>query len=145
MLHVRNRTENESHMKKIEATSVEAQSADIVAGNIEQLKALFPELVTEGADGVAVNVDVLKALVGDKTVIDTDEKYGLNWHGKRRARQLALTPSTGTLRPCPEDSMDWDTTQNLMIEGDNLEVLKLLQKSYAGSRMVLLFNEVSNT
>ena len=50
-----------------------------------------------------------------------------NWHGKRRARQLALTPSTGTLRPCPDESVDWDTTQNLMIEGDNLEVLKLLQ------------------
>ena len=66
------------------------------------------------------------------TVDDAEEKYGLNWHGKRRARQLALTPSTGTLRPCPEDSVDWDTTQNLMIEGDNLEVLKLLQKSYAG-------------
>ena len=63
---------------------------------------------------------------------ETDEMYGLNWHGKRRARHLALTPSTGTLRPCPEDSVHWDTTQNLMIEGDNLEVLKLLQKSYAG-------------
>ena len=95
-------------------------------GNIEQLKALFPELITEGPNGVAVNVDVLKALVGDNTVTDADEKYGLNWHGKRRARQLALTPSTGTLRPCPDESVDWDTTQNLMIEGDNLEVLKLL-------------------
>ncbi|WP_262190939.1 site-specific DNA-methyltransferase [Pseudomonas aeruginosa] len=119
-------------MEKLTAASPEAQSADLVAGNIEQLKALFPELLTEGKDGVAVNVDVLKALVGDATVTDADEKYGLNWHGKRRARQLALTPSTGTLRPCPEDSVDWDTTQNLMIEGDNLEVLKLLQKSYAG-------------
>lgn len=119
-------------MKKIDTASPEAQSADLVAANIEQLKALFPELITEGANGVAVNLDVLKALVGDATVTDADEKYGLNWHGKRRARQLALTPSTGTLRPCPEDSVDWDTTQNLMIEGDNLEVLKLLQKSYAG-------------
>jgi adenine-specific DNA-methyltransferase len=72
-----------------------------------------------------VNVDVLKALVGDKTLTDSDEKYGLNWHGKRLARRLALTPSTGTLRPCPEESVDWETTQNLMIEGDNLEVLKL--------------------
>ncbi|MGC6842128.1 hypothetical protein ACP0KD_23040 [Pseudomonas aeruginosa] len=86
-------------IKKIDTTSPEAQSADLVAGNIEQLKALFPELITEGAGGVAVNVDVLKALVGDATVTDADEKYGLNWHGKRRARQLALTPSTGTLRP----------------------------------------------
>ena len=122
----------EMTMQKIDAASPQAQSADLVADNIEQLKALFPELLTEGLNGIAVNVDVLRALVGDKTVTDADEKYGLNWHGKRRARQLALTPSTGTLRPCPEDSVDWDTTQNLMIEGDNLEVLKLLQKSYAG-------------
>lgn len=119
-------------MQKIEATSPAAQSADLVNANIEQLKRLFPELVTEGANDIAVNIDVLKALVGDKTATDSDEKYGLNWHGKRRARQLALTPSTGTLRPCPDESVDWDTTQNLMIEGDNLEVLKLLQKSYDG-------------
>ena len=84
-------------MEKLTAASPEAQSADLVAANIEQLKALFPELITEGVGGVAVNVDVLKALVGDAIVTDADEKYGLNWHGKRRARQLALTPSTGTL------------------------------------------------
>ena len=117
-------------IEKIEANSPEAQSANIVAANLAQLKALFPELVTEGANGTAINVDVLKALVGDQTVTDADEKYGLNWHGKKKARQIALTPSTGTLRPCPEESVDWETTQNLMIEGDNLEVLKLLQKSY---------------
>jgi adenine-specific DNA-methyltransferase len=70
-------------------------------------------------------------MLGDE-LDEKEEKYGLNWHGKRRARQLALTPSAGTLRPCPEESVDWDTTQNLMIEGDNLEVLKLLQKDYAG-------------
>lgn len=132
-------------MEKLTAASPEAQSADLVAGNIEQLKALFPELLTEGKDGVAVNVDVLKALVGDATVTDADEKYGLNWHGKRRARQLALTPSTGTLRPCPQDSVDWDTTQNLMIEGDNLEVLKLLQKSYAGKVKLIYIDPPYNT
>lgn len=132
-------------MEKLTAASPEAQSADLVAGNIEQLKALFPELLTEGKDGVAVNVDVLKALVGDANVTDADEKYGLNWHGKRRARQLALTPSTGTLRPCPEDSVDWDTTQNLMIEGDNLEVLKLLQKSYAGKVKLIYIDPPYNT
>ncbi|MHB1678685.1 MAG: site-specific DNA-methyltransferase [Sulfuriferula sp.] len=132
-------------MQKIEATSTEAQSADITAENIAQLMALFPELLTEGANGVAINVDVLKALVGDATVTDCDEKYGLNWHGKRRARQLALTPSTGTLRPCPEDSVDWDTTQNLMIEGDNLEVLKLLQKSYAGKVKLIYIDPPYNT
>lgn len=132
-------------MQKIDATSVEAQSADLMAANIEQLKALFPELITEGPNGAAVNVDVLKALVGDKTATDADEKYGLNWHGKRRARQLALTPSTGTLRPCPEDSVDWETTQNLMIEGDNLEVLKLLQKSYAGKVKLIYIDPPYNT
>ena len=92
-----------------------------------------------------MNVDVLKALVGDKTVSDTEEKYGLNWHGKRKARQLALTPSTGTLRPCPKESVDWDTTQNLMIEGDNLEALKLLQKSYAGKVKLIYIDPPYNT
>lgn len=132
-------------MKKIDPNSPAAQSVDLVADNIEQLKALFPELVTEGPQGVAVNVDVLKALVGDHAVTDADEKYGLNWHGKRRARQLALTPSTGTLRPCPDESVDWDTTQNLMIEGDNLEVLKLLQKSYAGKVKLIYIDPPYNT
>lgn len=121
-------------IQKIEAHCPEAQSANLVADNIEKLKALFPELLTEtvvnGQTAAALNVDVLKVLVGDATVTDSDEKYGLNWHGKRKARQIALTPSTGTLRPAKEESVDWDTTQNLMIEGDNLEVLKLLQKSY---------------
>ncbi len=91
-----------------------------------------------------VNVDVLSQLVG-KVATDADEKYGLNWHGKRRARQLALTPSTGTLRPCVDDSVDWDTTQNLMIEGDNLEVLKLLQKSYAGKVKMIYIDPPYNT
>ena len=136
-------------MKRIDINSPEAKSADLVAGNIEQLKALFPELITEGlVDGerrTAVNVDVLKSLVGDATVTDADEKYGLNWHGKRRARQLALTPSTGTLRPLPDESVDWDTTQNLMIEGDNLEVLKLLQKSYARKVKLIYIDPPYNT
>lgn len=125
-------------MQKIEpiaAGSPESQSADLKAENIATLKALFPELLSErivgGKPETAINVDVLKQLVGDTTASDTEEKYGLNWHGKRRARQIALTPSTGTLRPCPEESVDWETTQNLMIEGDNLEVLKLMQRSYA--------------
>ncbi len=136
---------NEDTMKKLTDSDPETKSPDLVAQNLAQLKALFPELVTEGKDGVAVNLDVLKQLVGDRTVTDTEEKYGLNWHGKRRARQLALTPSTGTLRPCPEDSVDWDTTQNLMIEGDNLEVLKLLQKSYAGKVKLIYIDPPYNT
>jgi adenine-specific DNA-methyltransferase len=132
-------------MKKIEANSSESQSADLLTVNVEQLKALFPDIITEGPNGVSVNVDVLKALVGDKTVAEADEKYGLNWHGKRRARQLALTPSTGTLRPCQDKSVGWDNTQNLMIEGDNLEVLKLLQKSYAGKVKLIYIDPPYNT
>ena len=127
-------------MKPLTANDAETKSPDHVAENLAKLKALFPELVTE--DGV--NVDVLKQLLG-QTVTDTEEKYGLNWHGKRRARQLALTPSTGTLRPCPEDSVAWDTTRNLMIEGDNLEVLKLLQKSYAGKVKLIYIDPPYNT
>jgi adenine-specific DNA-methyltransferase len=136
---------HDATMQKLTAADPETHTPDLVAANLAALQALFPELITEGPDGVAVNIDVLKALVGDKTVSDADEKYGLNWHGKRRARQLALTPSTGTLRPCPEDSVDWDTTQNLMIEGDNLEVLKLLQKSYAGKVKLIYIDPPYNT
>lgn len=132
-------------MRKITADDPEAKSPDLAAENLARLRALFPEAVTEGADGPVVNVDVLKTLIGDRTVSDAEEKYGLSWHGKRRARQGALTPSTGTLRPCPEDSVDWDTTQNLMIEGDNLEVLKLLQKSYYGKVKAIYIDPPYNT
>jgi adenine-specific DNA-methyltransferase len=132
-------------MEKLTKDDPETRSADLIAENIERLKELFPDIVTEGPGGAAVNVDVLKSLVGDQTVTDADEKYGLNWHGKRRARQVALTPSTGTLRPCPEESVDWDTTQNLMIEGDNLEVLKLLRKSYAGEVKLIYIDPPYNT
>src|SRR2546427_2589724 len=116
----------EEAMKKLTADDPETRSADILADDLERLKAFFPEAFAEGK----IDFEVLKQLLG-ASVDEREEKYGLNWHGKRRARQLALTPSSGTLRPCPEDSVDWDTTQNLMIEGDNLEVLKLLQKTYA--------------
>ncbi len=135
----------ENKMQMIDATSEGAQSANLTAANIEQLKVLFPELITEGPDGAAVNLDVLKALVGDTTATDAEEKYGLNWHGKRRARQIALTPSTGTLRPFPEESVEWSITQNLFIEGDNLEVLKILQKSYAGKVKLIYIDPPYNT
>ena len=138
-------TPDKPTIEKLQPGDPDTQSADVVAENIARLKALFPELVTEGKDGASVNMDVLKQLVGDATVSDCDEKFGLNWHGKRRARQLALTPSTGTLRPCPEESVDWDTTQNLFIEGDNLEVLKLLQKSYAGRVKMIYIDPPYNT
>jgi adenine-specific DNA-methyltransferase len=132
-------------MKKLTAGDPETMSPDLVAENLQRLMALFPELVTEGPEGTLVNVDVLKQLVGDKSIAEADEKYGLNWHGKREARHLALTPSTGTLRPCQEDSVNWDTTQNLMIEGDNLEALKLLQKSYSGKVKLIYIDPPYNT
>jgi adenine-specific DNA-methyltransferase len=127
-------------MKKLTAEDAETRSPDVVAENVEQLKTIFPEAFTEEK----VDFEVLKQLLGG-VVEEREEKYGLNWHGKRRARQLALAPSTGTLRPCPEDSVDWDTTRNLMIEGDNLEVLKLLQKSYSGKVKLIYIDPPYNT
>lgn len=127
-------------MKKLDAESPETKSADIISGNVEVLKSLFPDAFTEGK----IDFEVLKQLLGG-SVDEREEKYGLNWHGKRRARQIALTPSAGTLLPCPEESVDWDTTRNLMIEGDNLEVLKLLQKSYAGKVKLIYIDPPYNT
>ena len=127
-------------MEKIVAGDPVTRSADFVDDNLERLKALFPEAFTEGK----VDFEVLRQLLGD-AVDEREQKYGLNWHGKRRARQLSLTPSIGTLRPCPEDSVDWNTTQNLMIEGDNLEVLKLLQKSYTGKVKLIYIDPPYNT
>ncbi|ADJ29669.1 site-specific DNA-methyltransferase [Nitrosococcus watsonii] len=127
-------------MKKIQPE--EGESADIVSENIERLKELFPEAFRESG----VNFDVLRQLLDDAKVLDEgEEKYGLNWHGKKKARQIALTPSTGTLLPCPEESVDWDTTKNLFIEGDNLEVLKLLQKSYANKVKMIYIDPPYNT
>ena len=129
-----------SNMQK--AQSQEGESADIVSENIDCLKELFPDAFTESG----VNFDVLRQLLGDASVLDEgEEKYGLNWHGKKQARQIALTPSTGTLLPCPEESVDWDTTKNLFIEGDNLEVLKLLQKSYANKVKMIYIDPPYNT
>ncbi len=127
-------------MQRLTANDPETRSADLVADNLAQLRALFPEAFTEGG----IDFEALRQLLGD-AVDDGEEKYGLNWHGKRRARRLALTPSAGTLRPCPEESVDWDATQNLMIEGDNLEVLKLLQKSYAGKVKLIYIDPPYNT
>ena len=128
-------------MKRLEPNAPEMQSADVVADNIAHLKPLCPEAFA--AEG-KIDFDVLKQLLGGE-VDNREERYGLNWHGKRKARQLALTPSTGTLRPCPEESVDWDTTQNIFIEGDNLEVLKLLQKSYAGKVKLIYIDPPYNT
>lgn len=118
----------------------DGQSLNVIEDNIEAMKAIFPDAFSE--DGV--NFETLRQLLGDQ-VAEGEEKYGLSWHGKKKARQIALTPSTGTLRPCPEESVDWENTQNLFIEGDNLEVLKLLQKSYAGKVNTIYIDPPYNT
>lgn len=118
-------------MKIIKKGDALSASENLIDANIARLREIFPELLVEDANGkYSVDIETLKQLVGDATVSSADEKYGLSWHGKRQARQLALTPSIGTLLPCPDESVDWEGTRNLLIEGDNLEVLKLLQKSY---------------
>ena len=117
-----------------------AHSGDVVGENMAALKALFPSIVTDGK----VDFDVLRQLLGDE-VEEGAERYGLNWKGKARARAFALTPSLGTLRPAKADSKDWDTTKNIVIEGDNLEVLKLLRKSYAGKVMLIYIDPPYNT
>ncbi|HID8844351.1 TPA: site-specific DNA-methyltransferase [Klebsiella variicola] len=127
-------------MNKLTSDMTELQSMNITEDNIRKLKSLFPEVFNEGS----IDFDVLKQLLG-ANVDEKEERYGLNWHGKRQARQLALTPSRGTLRPCKDESVDWDNTQNIMIEGDNLEVLKLLQKSYAGKVKLIYIDPPYNT
>lgn len=127
-------------MKKLTSDMTELQSMNITEDNICKLKSLFPEAFNE--DGI--DFDVLKQLLGKK-IDDKEERYGLNWHGKRQARQLALTPSSGTLRPCKDESVDWYNSKNLMIEGDNLEVLKLLQKSYSGKVKLIYIDPPYNT
>ena len=124
----------------VTADEPEAMSADPVAANVQALKALFPDAFSEGG----VDFDTLRQLLGD-AVDDGEEKYGLNWSGKRRARRLALTPSLGTLLPAPKEGVASSTTKNLMIEGDNLEVLKLLQKSYASKVRLIYIDPPYNT
>lgn len=121
-------------------TEQDGMSLNVVDENLKALKNIFPEAFTE--DGI--DFEVLRQLLGDE-VAEGDEKYGLNWFGKKKARQIALTPSTGTLRPCPEESVDWDTTQNMFIEGDNLEVLKILQRSYSSKIKMIYIDPPYNT
>jgi adenine-specific DNA-methyltransferase len=135
----------EADMMRIELPDNDKGVSEQVSENIAALTRLFPELITEISTGHAIDIEVLKQLVGDRTVEQGDERFGLSWHGKRAARQLALTSSRGTLRPAREDSVDWDGTQNLMIEGDNLEVLKLLQKSLAGKVKLIYIDPPYNT
>ena len=127
-------------MNRITTDDPDSHSHDLVAANIAELARLFPDVVAEGK----VDFDALCELLGD-AVVDADEKYGLSWHGKNVARRQAMRRTTGTLRPSREESVNWDSTRNLMIEGDNLEVLKLLQKSYAAKVKLIYIDPPYNT
>ena len=116
------------------------ESMNIVDDNIEKLKTIFPDVFTEGK----VDFDKLQNVLGNY-IEKKDERYNFTWNGKSAALRLAQTPSTGTLRPCKEDSKNWDTTENLYIEGDNLEVLKLLQKSYHNKIKMIYIDPPYNT
>lgn len=119
--------------------------------NLEALYQIAPSCFTEVKDDKTgelrhvVNFKTLRQLLGDNTVEDADEMYQFTWPGKQEARREAARPTTKTLRPVVEDSVDWDHTQNLYIEGDNLEVLKLLQKSYMGKVKMIYIDPPYNT
>jgi len=119
---------------------LDGKTLDLTKENINTLKRLFPEVVTEGK----VDFEKLKLVLGEE-VDDRKEKYEFTWHGKAQSLKLAQTPSTGTLRPDKESSKNWDSTENLYIEGDNLEVLKLLQKSYFGKVKMIYIDPPYNT
>lgn len=127
------------------------QSADGAQLNLDALYQIAPSCFTEATDPKTgkikrvVNFDVLRQLLGDDTVEDAVEAYEFNWVGKQEARAEVLRPINKTLRPVKEDSVDWDNTQNLYIEGDNLEVLKLLQKSYLGKVKMIYIDPPYNT
>lgn len=117
------------------------ESLDITAQNIARLKELFPEILT---DGEKIDFDMLKAVLGEAVEAE-QERYQFTWHGKKKMIAGAQKPSKGTLRPAPEKSKNFDTTENIYIEGDNLEVLKLLQKSYNGKIKMIYIDPPYNT
>ena len=119
---------------------ISGESLDIVKDNVQKLKEIFPEVFCEDK----IDFKRLEEVLGEYTD-DSDERYNFTWSGKSKAIRISQTPSTGTLRPCKEESKDWDTTQNLYIEGDNLEVLKLLQKSYYGKVKMIYIDPPYNT
>ena len=121
-------------------------TADLAQEQMAKLRALFPECVTESEQGLAVDFDLLRrALSPEKVVEGPNERYRLEWPGKRAARYAANAPTASTLRPVRERSKDFDATQNLYIEGDNLEALKLLRTAYAGKVKLIYIDPPYNT
>lgn len=126
------------------------ESPDMTAQNIERIAQLFPNCVTEAADshrgGVkrAVNFELLKQMLSSD-IVDGEEHYEFTWVGKKASIVEVNKPIRKTLRPCPKESKNWDTTENLYIEGDNLEVLKLLQESYLGKVKMIYIDPPYNT
>ena len=125
-----------------ELPKVDLESKDLVAERIEQLKTLFPEVITEG-DGT-VDFEKLRLLLGDE-IVESDERYAFTWPGKVDAIRQAQTTSNATLRPVVESSEEWDTTENLYIEGDNLEVLQLLLRAYHNRVKLIYIDPPYNT
>ena len=129
---------------------IDKQTADGTAQNLDALYKLFPSCFTEKEDALgnvqrAVDWGKLRQLLGDNVADDAPEVYDFTWVGKRAAQREAMAPIRKTLRPCPEESVDWEHTQNLYIEGDNLEVLKLLQNSYMGKVKMIYIDPPYNT
>ncbi|MDQ1161837.1 adenine-specific DNA-methyltransferase [Chryseobacterium sp. SORGH_AS 447] len=124
---------------------LDLQSTDITSLKIEKITALFPNCVTETAEGKKIDFDLLKQELSTEIVEGNKERYRLEWPGKREAIVTANIPTTKTLRPVREDSVDFDTTENIYIEGDNLEVLKLLQESYLNKIKMIYIDPPYNT
>src|SRR5690554_571574 len=129
----------------MDTEKLDLKSPDLVNENFEKLATLFPNCVTEGAEGKAIDFDLLKQELSHAVIEGNKERYRLEWPGKREAIVTANLPTTKTLRPVREDSVDFDNTENLYIEGDNLEVLKLLQESYLGKVKMIYIDPPYNT
>lgn len=125
-------------------------SRDVVGANVQKIAALFPQCVTErkgknGKTELAIDFDKLRAELSSEVLDEGEERYQFTWPDKRAASRLANTPTTLTLRPCREESVDFDTTQNLYIEGDNLDVLKVLRETYLGAVKMIYIDPPYNT
>lgn len=129
----------------MDTDKLDLKTPNLVTENFEKLAALFPNCVTEGPDGKAIDFDMLKQELSEAVIEGNKERYRLEWPGKREAIVTANLPTSKTLRPVREDSVDFDTTENLYIEGDNLEVLKLLQESYLGKIKMIYIDPPYNT